>query len=77
MLYSIKIREDLEKLNEFVLLENQVRGLRIQDELGKQNLHVDKKNLFEPVTDTIRITHEDLTKTMMLTSKGSPKHQRY
>ena len=36
MLYSIKDREDLEKLNELVSLENQVKVVRLQDKLGKK-----------------------------------------
>ena len=39
MLYSIKLREDLENLNELVSLGNQVKDLRLQDKLGKPNFH--------------------------------------
>ena len=39
MLYSIKDREDLEKINELVSLENQVKAVKLQDKLGKQNFH--------------------------------------
>ena len=34
MLCAIKDREDLEKLNELVSLENQVKVVRLQDKLG-------------------------------------------
>ena len=37
MLYSIKNREDLEKLNELTSLQNQVKTVRLQEKLGKQN----------------------------------------
>ena len=43
MLYSIKDREDLEKLNELSLLQDQVKAVRLQDKLGKQNFHEDMK----------------------------------
>ena len=43
MLYSIKDREELEKLNELVSLQNQVKVDRLQDKLGKQNFHEDMK----------------------------------
>ena len=43
MLYSIKDREDSEKLNDLVSLENQVKIVRLQDILGKQNFHEDMK----------------------------------
>ena len=36
MLYSIKNKEELEKLNELVSLQNQVQEVRLQDTLGKQ-----------------------------------------
>ena len=43
MLYSIKDREDLENLEELVSLENQVKVVKLQDKLGKQNFHEDMK----------------------------------
>ena len=46
MLYSIKDRQDLEKLKELVSLQDQVKALRLQDKLGKQNFHQDMKKLF-------------------------------
>ena len=50
MLYSIKDREDLENLKELVSLESQVKTVRLQDKLGKQNFHEAMKKVFEPVT---------------------------
>ena len=73
MLYSIKNNEHLEKLKELASLQNQVKAVRLQDKLGKQNFHEDMKKIFEPVTGTIKNTAEDLTKTMMLTSKENNK----
>ena len=64
MLYSIKDREDLEKLNELVSLENQVKFVRLQDKLGKQNFHEDMEKVFEPVTKSIKDVSEEITKTM-------------
>ena len=46
MLYSIENREDLEKLNELVSLENQVKVVRLKDKLGKQNFHENMKKVF-------------------------------
>ena len=37
MLFSIKNREDLEKLEEVASLKNQVEEVRLQDKLGNQN----------------------------------------
>ena len=54
MLYSIKDEEDLQNLNQLVSLESQVKSVRLQDKLGKQNFHEDMKNAFEPVSDTIK-----------------------
>ena len=50
MLYSIKDREDFENLEELISLECQVKAVRLQDKLGKQNFHEDMKKVFEPVT---------------------------
>ena len=68
MLYSIKDREDLEKLNELVSLQDQVKVVRLQDKLGKQNFHEDMKKVFEPVIKSLENTSENLTKTITETS---------
>ena len=73
MLYSIKDREDLEKLNEVVSLEDQVKVVRLHDKLGKQNFHEDMKKVFEPVTKSLENTSENLTKAITETSiKNNP-----
>ena len=68
MLYSVKNREDLENLNELVSLQDQVKTVRLQDKLGKQNFHEDMKNVFELVTKSLEITSENLTKAITETS---------
>ena len=68
MLYSIKDREDLENLEELVSLQNQVKVVRLQDKLGKQNFHEDMKKVFEPVTKSLENTSQDITKTITETS---------
>ena len=73
MLYSIKNREDLEKLKELATLQNQVKAVRLQDKLGKQNFHEDMKKLYEPLTDTIKDVSENLTKTISETSIKNTK----
>ena len=69
MLYSIKDREDLENLNELASLEDQVKVVRLQDKLGKQNFHEDMKKVFEPVTKSLENTSENLTKAITGSSK--------
>ena len=69
MLFPIKDREDLEKLNELVSLQDQVKVVRLQDKLGKQNFHENMKKLYEPLTDTIKNTSENITKTITESSK--------
>ena len=64
MLYSIKDREDLEILNELASLQDQVKEVRLQDKLGKQNFHEDMKKVFEPVTKSFENTSQDVTKTI-------------
>ena len=68
MLYSIKDREDLENLEELASLENQVKVVKLQDKLGKQNFHEDMKKVFEPVTKSLENTSENLTKAITETS---------
>ena len=57
-----KNRDDLEKLKESSTPQNQMKDLRLQDKLGKQNFHEDVKKVFETVTDTIKNTSEDVKK---------------
>ena len=64
MLFPIKNREDLEKLNKLVWLQNQLKAVRLQDKLGKQNFHEDMKKVYEPVTDTIKNVSENISKTL-------------
>ena len=45
MLYSIKDREDLEKLEELVSLQSQIKAVRLQDKLGKQKYHYELKEI--------------------------------
>ena len=68
MLYSIKDREDLENLNELVSIQEQVKVVKLQDKLGKQNFHEDMKKVFEPVTKSLENTSENLTKAITETS---------
>ena len=68
MLYSIKDREDLENLNELVSLQDQVKTVRLQNKLGKQNFHEDMKKVFEPVTKSLENISQEITKTITETS---------
>ena len=68
MMFPIKNREDLENLNELVSLENQVKVVRLQDKLGKQNFHEDMKKVFEPVTKPLENTPQDIAKATTETS---------
>ena len=68
MLYAIKDREDLEKLEELASLQSQVKAVRLQDKLGKQNFHEDVKKVFEPVAKSLEESSQDVTKTITETS---------
>ena len=68
MLYSIKDREDLEILEELVSLENQIKIVRLQDKLGRQNFLEDMSKVFEPVTKSLENTSQDITKNITETS---------
>ena len=73
MLFPIKNREDLEKLNESVSLQNQVKTVRLQDRLGEQNFHEDLKKVIEPVTNTIKNVSENILKTLTESSINDNK----
>ena len=73
MLYSIKDKEDLEKLKELVSLQNQVKVVKLQDKLGEQNFHEDMKKVFEPVTKSLEKTSEKITKTLTENSINNNK----
>ena len=64
MLFPINNMEDLQKLDEAVSLQNQVKVVRLQGKLGKQNFHEDMKEVFEPFTKSIQKTSENLTKAI-------------
>ena len=72
-MYSIKNREELEGSNELVSLQNQVKAVRLQDELGKQNFHEDMKRVFEPITRSLENTTQDKTKTITESSTKDKK----
>ena len=57
-------RRRFTKLNELVSLGSQVKAVRLQDKLGKQNFHEDMKKVFEPVTKSTKDVSEGVTKTM-------------
>ena len=61
MLYSIKVREDVEKLEDLVSLQNQVKIVNLLDKLGEQSFHEDMKKVFEPVTKSLKSTSENIT----------------
>ena len=68
MMFPIRNVEDLQNLNEAVSLQNQVKVIRLQDKLGEQNFHEDMTKVFEPLTDTLKKTSENITKTITETS---------
>ena len=68
MLFAINNRKDLENLNELASLQDQVKVVRLQDKLGKQNFHEDMKKVFEPVTKSVENASQDITKTITETS---------
>ena len=73
MLFPIKNREDLEKLNELVSLQNQVKTVGLQDKLREQNFHEDMKKFNEPLTDTIKNVSENISKTSSESSINNNK----
>ena len=72
-MFPNKVRQDLRDLEELATLQNQVKVVRLQDKLGKQNFHEDLRKVFEPVTKSLENTSQDITKTMMIIFKEKDK----
>ena len=72
-MFAINNREDLDKLNEAVSLQNEVKVIRLQNKLGEQNFHEDMKKVFEPMTDTLKKTSDNITKTITENSINNNK----
>ena len=68
MMFPIRNVEDLQNLKEAVSLQNQVKIVRLQDKLGKQNFHEDMTENFEPLTITLKNTSENITKSITKSS---------
>ena len=68
MLFAVNNREDLQNLNELASLQDQVKAVRLQDKLGKQNFHEDMKKVFEPITKSLENTSQGITEAMTETS---------
>ena len=73
MMFPIRNVEDLQNLNDTVSLQNQVKIVRLQDKLGEQNFHEDMTKVFEPLTDTLKKTSENITKTITENSINNNK----
>ena len=73
MMFPIRNVEDLQNLNEAVSLQNEVKVVRLQDKLGKQNFHEDMTKVFEPLTDTLKKTSDNITKTFTESSINNNK----
>ena len=73
MMFPIRNVEDLQNLNDGVSLQNQVKVVRLQDKLDKQNFHENMEEVFEPLTDTLKKTSENITKAITETSVNNNK----
>ena len=72
-MFPIRNVEDLQNLNEAISLQNRVKVVRLQDKLGKQNFHENMEEVFEPLTDTLKKTSENITKAITETSVNNNK----
>ena len=73
MLYQIKKRDNLEKIEKLALLQNQVNNVRLQEKLGKQDFEEDLTKSLEPFSNTIKNTSGNISKTIMETSNKNNK----
>ena len=60
----IKNIEELKNLNKLVSSENQVKFVRLQNKLGKQNFHEDLKKVFQLVTKSNKNVSEEVADTV-------------
>ena len=73
MMFPIKDREGLQKINELISLKNQVQEIILQNKLGEQNYHEDATKIFKPMTDAIKNTSENISKTLTENSINNNK----
>ena len=73
MLFAFNNRESFEQLEELASSQGQAKAVRLQDKLGKQNFQEDMKEMYEPLTDTIKNTSESITKNISETSIKNTK----
>ena len=59
-MFAYKNIEELEKLSKLAALQSQVKEVRLQDKLAKQNYHYNAQKQQEPLIDTIKDTSENL-----------------
>ena len=72
-MFPIRNVEDLQNLNDAISLQNQLKIVRLQDKLGKQNFHENMEEVFEPLTNTLKKTSENITKAVTETSVDNIK----
>ena len=65
---QLKIETIWKKIEELDSIQNQIKDLRLQDKLNQLTFHEEKKKLYEPFTNTIKTTSQDITKTITETS---------
>ena len=73
MMFPIRNVEDLQNLNDAISLQHQVKIVRLQDKSGKQNFHEIMEEVFEPLTDTLKKTSENIKKAFTETSVNNNK----
>ena len=73
MLFPIRNVTDLQNLNEAVSLQNQVKVAKLQDKSGEQNFHENMIKVFEPLTNTLKKTSENIKKAVTETSVDNIK----
>ena len=65
LMFPIENEDVLQKLNEALSLDGQVKAMRLQDKLGEQSFHEDMEKTFEPVTKSNKSVSEGVRKTMI------------
>ena len=69
MLFAINNREELDKIEELVSLQKQMKAVKLQLKLGEQKFYEHMKKLIEPVTKSLENASKDISKARTATSK--------
>ena len=73
MIYSINKKGELKDIDDSEDLQSKLKHVRMVEKIGQHGFHYDVKELFEPIYNSIKDVSEDVTRTMMESTKENNK----